>query len=133
MKRESGYIETGMIAMGVLVLILFMGSVVGCAVLKPKYNLYRAGVEKRIKVEEAKATRDSAVELAKAEVARANGVAKANIIIADSITPNYLRYFYIQQLSEVEHLGGKIIYVPTEAGLPVLEAGRFQQEQETTP
>jgi hypothetical protein len=112
------------IAWSLVGVLLFAALVGGCAVIKPKYNLYRAGVEKRIKVEEAKAQRDSATELAKAEVARAQGVAQANKIIAHSITPEYLRYFYIQQLSEVEHLGGKIIYIPTEAGLPILEAGR---------
>lgn len=115
----------------VAVVILFGLLLGGCAVVKPKYNLYRAGVEKRIKVEEAKAVKDSALQLKAAEITRAEGVAKANEIINDSITPAYLRYFYIQQLSEVEHLGGKIIYVPTEAGLPILEAGRLQEERVT--
>lgn len=92
-----------------------------------KNDLVRAESTRKIKVEEAKASKLSAVELAQAEVLRAGGVAKANKIIAGSITPAYLRYFYIQQLAEVEHLGGKIIYVPTEAGLPILEAERLSQ------
>lgn len=117
----------------VLVVLASVFLFAGCAVVKPKYNLYRAGVEKRIKVEEAKAVKDSAEQLRIAEITRARGVAKANEIINDSITPSYLRYFYIQQLSEVEHLGGKIIYVPTEAGLPILEAGRITEEYSATP
>lgn len=116
------------IAYAALVIVVTLAFVGGCAVIKPKYSLYKAGIEKRIKVEEAKAQKDSAFQLAQAEIARSRGVAKANKIIANSITPAYLRYFYIQQLSEVEHLGGKIIYVPTEAGLPILEAGRLEQE-----
>jgi len=36
----------------------------------------------------------------------------------------YLRYLYIQSLREVESAGGRVIYVPTEAGLPILEAGK---------
>lgn len=114
----------------VIVVFSFFVFFIAWAVIKPKYNLYRAGVEKRIAVEQAKATRDSAVQLKAAEITRAEGVAAANKIINNSITPAYLRYFYIQQLAEVEHLGGKIIYVPTEAGLPILEAGRLNQPEQ---
>jgi hypothetical protein len=122
-------VSGGAIAAVVMAIVLFFTLVIGgCAVVKPRYSLYKAGIEKRIKVEEAKAQKDSAIQLAQAERERAKGVADANKTIAGSITPEYLRYFYIQQLSEVEHLGGKIIYVPTEAGLPILEADRLGQE-----
>lgn len=114
----------------VLLLALLVGGAFGCKEYNryqsrqdAKNDLIRAESTRKIKVQEAIATQLSAVELKKAEVTRAEGVAAANRIINNSITPAYLRYFYIQQLSEVEHLGGKIIYVPTEAGLPILEAG----------
>lgn len=60
---------------------------------------------------------------AQAEIERAKGVAQANQIIGDSLKGNedYLRYLYINGLTE--H-AGQIIYVPTEAGLPILEAGK---------
>jgi hypothetical protein len=60
---------------------------------------------------------------AEAEVERARGVAQANKIIGDSLKDNegYLRYLWIDSLA---HTQDKVIYVPTEAGLPVLEAGR---------
>lgn len=93
----------------------------------PQYRLWRAGIERQIQVRDAESKAKAAVSLAQAEVNRAKGVAEANKIIAHSITPEYLRYFYIQQLAQVEHLGGKIIYVPTEAGLPILEAERLSQ------
>jgi regulator of protease activity HflC (stomatin/prohibitin superfamily) len=118
----------------VIVFALLIGGVAGCKEFgryqyrqDAENNLKRAEFEKKIKVEEARATRDSAGLLAEAEIERSKGVAQANKIIAHSITAEYLRYFYIQQLSEVEHLGGKIIYVPTEAGLPILEAERLSQ------
>ena len=72
---------------------------------------------------EAEAKLESARLLAKAEVERAKGVAEANRIVADGLggPEGYLRYLYIENLSQSE---GKIIYVPTEAGLPILEAGK---------
>lgn len=133
--RAIGLGATALVGLA-LVVALLLGFAFGCKEYSryqgrqdAKNDLVRAQSTRRIKVEEAIASRLSAVELAKAEVERARGVAQANKIIADSITPAYLRYFYIQQLAEVEHAGGTIIYVPTEAGLPILEARRLDQEQ----
>jgi hypothetical protein len=99
--------------------------VVGFMAVMPSYRLWRASIEKRILVEEAIAQRDSAVQLAEAEVNRARGTAEANLIVADSITEPYLRYLYIQTLAET---GNQVIYLPTEAGLPILEAPRLDEE-----
>lgn len=90
----------------------------------PQYRLWKAGIERQIQVRDAESKAKAATSLAQAEINRAKGVAEANRIISHSITPEYLRYFYIQNLAAVEHAGGTIIYVPTEAGLPILEAGR---------
>ena len=100
----------------------------------PQYNVWQQGLvgkaaleramqDRQIKVQEAQAKMDSAVMLAKAEVMRADGVAKANAIIGDSLRNNeaYLRYLWIHNL---ESGGNQVIYVPTEAGLPILEAGK---------
>lgn len=136
----SRYIGVGVLAFVALAVsaALLVGAAAGCKEFQryqrradSENNLKRAEFEKKIKIEEARATKDSAGLLADAEITRSKGVAEANKIIAGSITPAYLRYFYIQQLTEVEGLGGKIIYVPTEAGLPILEAGRLEQEKPT--
>ena len=58
---------------------------------------------------------------AEIEVARAQGVAKSNEIIAASITDNYLRYKWVEGIQSKEQT---VIYVPTEANLPIMEAGR---------
>ena len=58
---------------------------------------------------------------AEIEVARAQGVAKSNEIIAGSISDNYLRYRWIEGLRTNDMT---VIYVPTEANLPIMEAGR---------
>ena len=58
---------------------------------------------------------------AEIEVARAEGVAKANHIIASSISENYIKWMWINNMKNSEF---QVIYVPTEAGLPILEAGK---------
>lgn len=63
----------------------------------------------------------SAVKDAEIEVARAKGVSEANKIIADSISQQYIQYLWVQGLNDGN---SEVIYVPTEANLPILEASR---------
>lgn len=86
-------------------------------------ELARAESNRQIKTLEAKALEESAKHMAQAEIIRAHGVAEANKIIGDSLQDgdNYLRYLWIIGL---EHKDKEIIYVPTEANLPILEAGK---------
>ena len=88
-------------------------------------ELARAEQNRKIAIQEAEAKKESARALAEAEVIRAEGVAKANKIIGDSLKNNesYLRYLWIQTLNDNPQ---NVIYVPTEAGLPILEAGKRQ-------
>jgi hypothetical protein len=81
-------------------------------------------VVKKIAVEEAKAREESATLDARAEVARAKGVRESNEIIAEGLggPEGYLRYLYINTLNDLDT---QLIYVPTEAGLPILEANRL--------
>jgi regulator of protease activity HflC (stomatin/prohibitin superfamily) len=87
-------------------------------------ELAKATYSRQILVQEAKAKEGAAILLAQAEVERAKGVAKANKIIGQSLNNNesYLRYLWIHNLQN-EH--NQVIYVPTEANLPILEAHRF--------
>ena len=117
---------------GLLVLFLIVFGMFGYPLLKVWYatqegraELAQAEQNRQIKVKEAQATKDSAILLADAEVLRAEGVAKANKIIGASLHDNeeYLRYLYINALTESD-VEKEVIYIPTEAGLPILEAGR---------
>lgn len=85
-------------------------------------QLRRSEFEKQVAIEEARAQFESAKLLNLAEVERAKGVAEANRIIGDSLKGNegYLRYLWIQGLQDGS---SEVIYIPTEAGLPLLEAG----------
>jgi uncharacterized membrane protein YqiK len=88
-----------------------------------KAQLLQALNERKVAVETAKAKDESAKYEAQAEITRAKGVAEANRIIGDSLKSNeaYLRYLWIDKLNENNQ---NVIYVPTEAGLPILEAGK---------
>lgn len=133
-RSTRGNVATGLISLIVLLFVLIVfGSLAGC----PQYKIYHQRLEgeaelakaeysKKVAVQEALAKEDAAIHLANAEVARANGVAKANNIIGNSLKDNeaYLRYLYIQALQDKNH---EVIYVPTEAGLPILESNRLRK------
>jgi regulator of protease activity HflC (stomatin/prohibitin superfamily) len=101
---------------------------------KGKQILLEAESSKKAMIEEAKAKNEAAtldaeakITIAKAEaqaeIERAKGVAKANEIIGASLENNeaYLKYLMIQNLNNGN---GERIYIPTEAGLPILEANK---------
>lgn len=87
-------------------------------------ELARAQSNRKIKTLEAEAEKESSRALCDAEVIRASGVAQANKIIGDSLENNegYLRYLWIQTLKTNSK---EVVYVPTEANLPILEANRL--------
>ena len=91
-----------------------------------KAEFSRAEQNRKIKVEEARAEKESASFRAEAEIIRAEGVAKANKIIGGSLKDNkdYLTYLWIQALYDESN---SVIYVPTEANLPILEATRMSK------
>jgi hypothetical protein len=116
-------------------IILIAAGMYGC----PQYHVWSQGLvgqaelrraeqNRQIKIQEATAHQESAKHLAQAEIERAKGVAEANKIIGASLTNNeaYLRYLWIHAL---ENGKSDVIYVPTEANLPILEAGRFGVRQ----
>jgi regulator of protease activity HflC (stomatin/prohibitin superfamily) len=88
-----------------------------------KAEFVRAEQNKRIAIEESRAKLEASKFEADAEIERARGVAEANKIIGDSLKGNesYLRYLWIQGLHDGS---SEVIYVPTEANLPILEAGK---------
>lgn len=89
-----------------------------------KAELAQAEWNRQIIVRQAQAKKDAATLEAESEVIRADGVSKANKIVAEGLggPEGYLRYLYIHMLDEQKDK--QIIYIPTEAGLPILEAGK---------
>ncbi len=106
----------------------------------PQYNVWEQGLageaelmraiqNRQIRINEAKAKNEAAVFTAKAEITRAAGVAKATRLIADGLggPEGYLRWRYIEMLEETGGKGRETIYIPTEAGIPILEAGKLNR------
>ena len=141
--KEKGEPKVTNIAVSIVVFLVGMWIVI--SFVGPIYNVWQQGLageaelkraeqNRQITVLEAQAANEAAtsnaearikisVAEASAEVERAKGVAEANEIIGESLKGNedYLRYLYINGLTQGS---GQIIYIPTEAGLPILEAGR---------
>lgn len=135
----------GEIAIVLLLVVLAIGGVGGCLAIAPKYNVWNQEMEgrallahaqsaKEVAVAEAKAKMESATLLAAAEVERAKGVAKANEIIGASLKGNedYLRYLWIVDVAGA-NIDKTVVYIPTEANLPILEASRGAQTIKIEP
>lgn len=121
------YVSWGILGC-ILLCVIIGGLMWGCPTynvwqqgLAGEANLRRAEQDRRIAVQEAEAKKDSAKFLGDAEVLRARGVAEANEIIGQSLKDNeaYLRYLWIIGLQDGS---SEVIYIPTEANLPLLEA-----------
>lgn len=123
-----------MMAIWFVAIILIFVLISGVMWALPKYSVYKRNLygqaelaeaewSKRVLVETAKAQNDSAELYAEAEIKRAKGAAKANEILAGSLggPEGYLRWLYINMMEKTKN---NLIYIPTEAGLPILEAGR---------
>lgn len=128
MKQQNGFLTaegTIVVTAGVLLITALAFGLpqygVWTKTLNGKAQLQEAEYTRQVAVLEAQAKKDSAQQLADAEVIRATGVAKANQIIGDSLKDNreYLQYLYITGLEEGSNKGNVTIYVPTEGGMPV--------------
>ena len=87
---------------------------------------FSESIETKLKAEQQSLQKEfeliKAKKDAEIEVARAQGVAQSNKIIAASIDSNFLRYLWIQGLQSNDK---QVVYVPTESNLPIMEAGRL--------
>lgn len=129
------------ISLSTFVLLVLTGLIIlglwGC----PQYKVYSQRMEgeallahaqasKEVAVAEARAKMESAAMLAAADTIRAHGVARSNQIIGESLRNNeaYLHWLWIDN---IEKNPQAVIYVPTEANLPILEAGRRPWAKDT--
>jgi regulator of protease activity HflC (stomatin/prohibitin superfamily) len=126
MKQQNGFIDPviALIVVGVVGIggLIFIGGPqynVWQQSLAGKAELQKAEYTRQVAVLEAQAKKDSAQQLAEAEIIRAQGVAKANSIIGDSLkgNPAYLQYLWITQ---GEGNTERTVYmVPSNGGAPV--------------
>ena len=113
----------------IVTITLFIGLLLGGLYGFPKYRVWSAEQKgkaqfaeaeqnRRIKIEEAKANLEAEKLNAQAEIERAKGAAEAIKIENGSITPEYIQYLWVSLSDKT------VIYIPTEANLPILEANR---------
>lgn len=130
--------KTAEVVVGLILAMFVVGLIAGSCWAYPKYNVYaqrqhgaaelaRAMSNRQIAVQEAMARESSSVYLARADSIRAHGVASANQIIGRSLkdNPEYLTWLKIEALKETQN---QVIYVPTEAQLPLTESVRLWKE-----
>lgn len=131
MEQETkNFITTGVRIVWLLIFTTCL-CLYGC----PHYRVYSARKDgeailahaqssREVAVAEAKAKMESSTLLAQADTIRAHGVARSNQIIGRSLKDNqeYLHWLWIDN---IEKNPNAVIYVPTEANLPIMEAGRL--------
>lgn len=114
------------VALAVVAIAVILGLMFGL----PLYNVWqqemsgraelaKAEQNRQIKIEEAKANLEAEKLNVQAEIERAKGAAEAIRIENGSLTPTYIQYLWVRQQSNVPN---KVVYIPTEANLPILEA-----------
>jgi regulator of protease activity HflC (stomatin/prohibitin superfamily) len=85
---------------------------------------FRQSIEAKLtaeqKAEEKEFELTQAQKDAEIEVARAQGAAKAQTIIRETLSDSYLQYLWIRTLNE----NPNVIYVATEANLPIFKAAK---------
>ena len=117
--------------------ILAVLIIIGAFIAVPYYNVWqqemsgraefaKAEQNRKIKIEEAKANLEAEKLNAQAEIERAKGAAEAIKIENGSITAAYIQYLWVRQQNNLNNK--TVIYIPTEANLPVLEAVRDKQK-----
>jgi len=123
--------NTKQIISGIIALFIVCAALLwGC----PQYHVYsarkngeailaKAESSRKVAIAEANAKKESASLLAQADTIRAHGVARSNAIIGESLKNNeaYLKWLWIDQMDRTQN---QVIYIPTEANMPLLEAGR---------
>jgi regulator of protease activity HflC (stomatin/prohibitin superfamily) len=125
MKPDNTIRNACIVGVSFLLSLMIINAVVGplynvwAQSLQGKAELQKAEFTRQVAVLEAQAKKDSAKQLADAEVIRASGVAQANQIIGESLkdNPAYLQYLWI---TEGEKDSNRTVYmIPSNGGAPV--------------
>lgn len=131
MKNNDGYLNgLGYTVIGIMI-ITFICIIVGLLMwIIPQYSVWSKGLKgeaqlreaeysKQVLIEEAKANLEAEKLNAQAEVERAKGMAEAMEIEGGKLTDTYIKYLWVRSMTGNQ---ATTIYIPTEAGLPILEA-----------
>ena len=131
MKNNDGYLNgLGYTVIGIMI-VTFISIIIGLLMwIIPQYSVWSKGLKgeaqlreaeysKQVLIEEAKANLEADKLNAQAEVERAKGMAEAMEIEGGKLTDTYIKYLWVRSMTGNQTT---TIYIPTEAGLPILEA-----------
>lgn len=131
MKNNDGDLNgLGYTVIGIMI-VTFICIIVGLLMwIIPQYSVWSKGLKgeaqlreaeysKQVLIEEAKANLEAEKLNAQAEVERAKGMAEAMEIEGGKLTDTYIKYLWVRSMTGNQ---ATTIYIPTEAGLPILEA-----------
>ena len=65
-------------------------------------------------------SREQNLDQGRQAIEEARGLAEAQKIISEGLTPEYLTFKYIEQLGTMPP--GSVVYVPTEGGVPLMRS-----------
>lgn len=98
----------------------------------PQYKVWQQGMSGQAKLAEAQQSKQIAIEQAKAELESAQLRAQAIKVIGETAKqyPEYRNQEFIGAFGDALRDGKiqQIVYVPTEANIPILEAGKRPTE-----
>ena len=122
MRNQKGSAE-------ILVIVVIVAVVIGAAMfLMPKYRVYSQELRGQAALAEARSSKQVQVEQARGELESSKLRAEAIKIIGTAAQeyPEYRNQEFIGAFGEALREGQieQIIYVPTEANIPILEAGK---------
>ena len=124
MNKQRGEGEFVIVAV-IFAIVCFIGVVM---LAWPQYNVYAQRLSGEAALAHAHAARQVLVQQAQAEKDSATLRAEAIAIVGKAAHdfPEYRNQEFIGAFAEAMHSGkiNQIIYVPTEANIPILEAGK---------
>jgi len=116
-----------------IIILTIIGVIISIMAFFPKYRVWSQEMEgraefakaeqnRRIRIEEARANLEAEKLNAAAEIERAKGASEAIKIENGSLSEKYIQYLWVRQQDKLNDK--TVIYIPTEANLPILEAGK---------
>lgn len=116
------------------IVVLVVGSILWFVIGYPRWNVWASGqkgkadleaaqYEKQIQVAQAEGRLRAAEANKAAAIIEAEAVAKQIEVIGNNLTKHdlYLKWQWIKMMEETDNT---TIYVPTEANIPIMEAGK---------
>lgn len=123
-KEQNDKIAARIIAAFIAGVLLLSG---GCMFGWPQYKVWQQNKEGEAELAKAEQNRQIKVQEAEAEQEAASKQAEANRILGESIR-QYPESMEQKWVEAIEKTSNQVIYLPTEASVPITESARMAQK-----